>query len=52
MPIIPPEIQKMMDQIKEWQIGAGIFKPDTPADIIEMDQIVMQWFADIMDDVQ
>lgn len=50
--VVPtPEIQKMIENIKPWEIGAGIFKEDTPPEILEMDKIVMQFYKDAMDGV-
>ena len=47
--VIPtPEIEKMEELIKPWEIGAGIFKEDTPPEILEMDKIVMAFYHDAM----
>ena len=52
MPIIPDNIQKMMDEIKLWELGAGVFKENTPPHIFEMDREVGKWFHEAMDGIQ
>jgi len=46
-----PEIQEMINQIKPWEIGAGIFKEDTPPEILEMDKVVLKFYSDAMEGV-
>lgn len=47
--IPPPEIEEMMKKIRPWEIGAGIFKENTPPEIIEMDKKVMDFYSKALD---
>lgn len=50
MLIYPPEIKRMKEKIKPWKIGAGIFKPDTPPEILELNKRVSDWLDTVIDD--
>ena len=50
MLIYPPEILEMKKKIQPWKVGAGIFKPNTPSEILELDQKVMEWLKTVIDD--
>lgn len=49
--VATPEIKKMIEKIKPWEVGAGIFKENTPPEIIEMDKVVMEFYSKAMKDV-
>lgn len=38
----------MIEKIKPWELGAGIFKEDTPSEILEMDKTVMEFYRKAM----
>lgn len=52
MPIMPKEIEDMIQKIKPWLIGIQKFKEDTPDEIILMNDHVMAWFREVSDGVQ
>lgn len=52
MLIYPPEIMKMKKKIEPWETGAGIFKPDTPAEILDLNKKLIEWLKTATDGEQ
>ena len=52
MIIYPEEILELKKFVEPWEIGAGIFKKDTPPEVLEANKKIMEWFHKETDGIQ
>ena len=48
----PERIKKIKRQIAPWEIGAGVFKKDTPQEILKLHEELVEYLHSTYDSIQ
>lgn len=49
---VPENIKRMERQVKPWRVGVGVYKDNTPPEIIDMDKKVTEFYREAIGDFQ